>query len=181
MKAEDVRIMWLFVFFDLPVTTKTGRRVTDKMPSNFKFAGLVRLVLPNARIVHCRRNPADTCLSCYARNFSRGQMFAYDQRELGLYYRAYERLMAHWRAVLPPERFIEVEYERVIEDLEGQAQRLVAFCGLTWNEACLTPHRTARQVRTASVNQVRRPLYQTSVARWRRYEGQLGPLLEALS
>jgi tetratricopeptide (TPR) repeat protein len=155
-------------------------RVTDKMPSNFRLAGLIHLMLPHARIVHCRRDPVDTCLSCYAQKFSRGQDFTYDLRELGLYYRAYEDLTAHWRSILPPDRFTEVIYEEVVEDLEGQARRLIAFCGLDWDEACLDFHRTARPVRTASVNQVRQPLYRTSVARWKAYEKHLGPLLEPL-
>jgi tetratricopeptide (TPR) repeat protein len=155
-------------------------RVTDKMPSNFRLAGLIALMLPGARIVHCRRDPLDTCLSCYATRFADGQPFTYDLRELGLYYRAYERLMAHWRAVLAPERFIEVSYEDVVADLEGQARRLVAFCGLPWDESCLTFHRSTRQVRTASVNQVRQPLHGASVGRWKAYGARLGPLLEAL-
>ncbi len=156
-------------------------RVTDKMPANFRFAGLIPLMLPNARIVHCRRDPIDTCLSCYAHKFTRGQAFTYDLRELGLYYRAYERLIAHGRALAPPDRLIEVRYEEVIDDLEGQARRLIAFCGLPWDDACLAFHQTRRTVRTASVNQVRQPIYRTSVARWKAYEAHLGPLLEALA
>jgi len=155
-------------------------RVTDKMPANFRLAGLIRLALPNARIVHCRRDPVDTCLSCYAMKFSRGQPFAYDLRDLALYYRAYHALMAHWRACLPADRFTEVRYEEVVDDLEGQARRLIAFCGLAWDDACLSFHKARRQVRTASVNQVRQPLYRTSVARWKAYERHLGPLLDAL-
>jgi tetratricopeptide (TPR) repeat protein len=156
-------------------------RVTDKMPANFRFAGLIRLILPNARIVHCRRDPIDTCLSCYAHRFTRGQPFTYDLRELGLYYRAYDALMSHWRGLLPADRFMEVRYEDVVDDLEGQARRLIAFCGLPWDDACLAFHRTRRTVRTASVNQVRQPIYRTSVARWKPYEAYLGPLLAALS
>jgi tetratricopeptide (TPR) repeat protein len=156
-------------------------RVTDKMPANFRFAGLIRLMLPNARIIHCRRDPVDTCLSCYARKFSRGQPYAYDLRELGLYYRAYDALMAHWRRLLPMDRLIEVRYEQVVGDLEGEARRMIAFLDLAWDDACLTFHRTRRPVRTASVNQVRQPLYRTSVARWRPYEKHLGPLLDALA
>jgi tetratricopeptide (TPR) repeat protein len=156
-------------------------RVTDKMPANFRFAGLIRLMLPNARIIHCRRDPIDTCLSCYARKFSRGQPYAYDLRELGLYYRAYDALMAHWRRLLPMDRFIEVRYEQVVGDLEGEARRMIAFLDLAWDDACLTFHQTRRPVRTASVNQVRQPLYRTSVARWKTYEKRLGPLLDALA
>jgi len=156
------------------------RRVTDKMPSNFRLIGLIRLILPKARIIHCRRDPVDTGLSCYTRKFSYGQNFTYDLRELGLYYCGYADLMDHWRAVLPPDRLLEVAYEDVVEDLEAQARRLIAFCGLDWDDACLNFHRTSRQVRTASVSQVRQPLYRTSLARWRPYQRHLGPLIEAL-
>jgi len=155
-------------------------RLVDKAPGNFRLAGLISLMLPNARIIHCRRDPVDTCLSCYTRNFSGRVRYAFDQGELGRYYRAYEALMAHWRAVLPPERFIEVDYEAVVGDIEPEARRLIAFCGLEWDPACLEFHATRRAVRTISVNQVRRPLYSSSVARWKPYERQLGPLLEAL-
>jgi tetratricopeptide (TPR) repeat protein len=155
-------------------------RLVDKMPANFAFAGLIHLSLPNARIVHCVRDPVDTCLSCYTRKFAGRQPFAYDLAELGAYWRAYDALMAHWRAVLPPDRFIEVRYEAVVADLEGEARRLVAFCGLPWDDACLEFHAARRPVRTASANQVRRPIYAASVARWKPYAAHLGPLLEAL-
>jgi transposase-like protein len=155
-------------------------RVVDKSPGNFRLAGLISLMLPNARIIHCRRDPVDTCLSCYTRNFSGRVRYAFDQRELGRYHRAYQGLMAHWRAVLPPQRFLEVDYEAVVGDLEPEARRLIAFCGLDWDPACLDFHATRRAVRTISVNQVRRPLYSSSVARWKPFERQLRPLLEAL-
>lgn len=155
-------------------------RVVDKMPANFLHAGLIHLALPNARIVHCRRDPVDTCLSCYTKLFEAEQPFAYDLAELGRFHRGYQALMAHWRAVLPADRFIEVDYEAVVEDLEGEARRLIDFLGLPWDESCLEFHRTARPVRTASVNQVRQPIYKSSTGRWKRHAGQLGPLLEAL-
>jgi hypothetical protein len=180
LTQDDLAAMGAAYVAKVAAMAPEGLRVTDKMPANFRLAGLIRLMLPNARIIHCRRDPVDTCLSCYARKFSRGQPFAYDLRDLGLYYRAYEALMAHWRDLLPPERFAEVVYEEVVGDLEAQARRLIAFCGLEWDDACLTFHQTRRQVRTASVNQVRQPLYRTSIARWRAYERHLGPLLDAL-
>jgi hypothetical protein len=123
----------------------------------------------------------DTCLSCYIRAFGGDLAFAYDQRELGLYYRQYESLTAHWRAILPSERYIEVRYEDVVADLESEARRLVAFCGLEWNEACLAFHQTHRVVRTSSANEVRRPIYRSSVGRWRLYGRYLGPLFDALT
>jgi hypothetical protein len=156
-------------------------RIVDKMPANFQNLGLISLGLPGARIIHCRRDPLDTCFSCYATRFVQRQPFAWDLVELGCYYRAYATLMDHWRASLPPERFIEVSYEDVLADLEGQARRLVAFLGLEWNDACLRFHETRRPVRTASVNQVRRPLFAESRGRWRAYAAHLGPLIEALN
>jgi predicted DNA-binding protein (UPF0251 family) len=107
-------------------------------------------------------------------------MFAYDMTELGAFHRAYQALMAHWRAVLPPERFIEVDYEAVVDDLEREARRLVDFLGLAWDEACLRFHETQRHVQTASLNQVRQPIYKTSAGRWRPHAAYLGPLLAAL-
>jgi tetratricopeptide (TPR) repeat protein len=156
------------------------RRVTDKTPANFLYAGLIHLMAPNGRIIHCRRDPRDTCLSCYTTLFSSGQRFTYDLGELGAYYRSYAGLMDLWRELLPPDRFTEVRYEAVVADLEGEARRLVAFCGLEWDEACLDFHKTERQVRTASANQVRQPLYRGSVGRWERYADHLAPLTAAL-
>ncbi len=158
----------------------SAARVADKMPGNFLYAGLIRLILPGARIIHCVRDPLDTCLSCYETRFAKGNPYTYDQRELGLHYRGYERLMEHWRAVLSDDRFIEVRYEDVVADLEGQARRLLTFCGLDWDEACLQFHQTRREVWTASASQVRRPLYDSSVRRARAYTAHLGPLIEAL-
>ncbi len=155
-------------------------RVTDKLPGNFLFAGLIRLMLPRARIIHCTRDPLDTCLSCYETRFAKGNRFTYDLRELGLHHRGYERLMEHWRTVLSADRFIEVRYEDVVADLEGQARRLLAFCGLDWDPACLHFHQTRREVWTASASQVRRPLYDSSVRRARAHAAYLGPLIEAL-
>jgi len=155
-------------------------RVVDKEPLNFLHCGLIHLMLPNARMVHCRRNALDTCLSCYTKPFVGELGFAYDLRELGLYYRHYESLMAHWRSLLSPARFLEVDYETLVEDLEGEGRRLVDFCGLEWNEACLSFHQTRRHVSTASATQVREPLYRTSVGRWKSYARYLEPLMGAL-
>jgi tetratricopeptide (TPR) repeat protein len=156
------------------------RRMVDKEPLNFLHAGLIHLMLPNARIIHCRRDAVDTCLSCYANLFLSDIEFVYDLRELGLYYRCYEALMAHWRALLPSRRFTEVHYEDVIDNLECEARRLIAFCGLEWNEACLSFHATRRAVQTVSCMQVRQPIYRNSVGRWKSYARYLGPLLAAL-
>lgn len=157
------------------------RRIVDKSPGNFRLVGLISLMLPNARIIHCRRDPMDTCFSCYARNFSGRVRYAFDLKELGCYYRAYQTLMAHWRAVLPADRLLEVDYESIVGDLEHEARRLIAFCGLDWDKRCLDFHSTRRLVRTMSVNQVRRPIYSSSMARWKPYAHHLGPLLDALA
>jgi tetratricopeptide (TPR) repeat protein len=164
----------------LTAIAPTAARITDKRPSNFRFAGLIHLALPNARIIHTRRDPLDTCISIFSKLFSGDQPFAYDLGELGHYYRMYERLMEHWRSVLPPGVMLDVRYEDVVADLEGQARRIVAHCGLGWDEACLAFHKTARPVQTASKNQVRQPIYTSSVGRSRLYGKALAPLMEAL-
>jgi tetratricopeptide (TPR) repeat protein len=158
-----------------------AERITDKLPFNFFYAGLIHLALPDARIIHLRRDPIDTCLSCFATNFAGvSQPFSYELGELGRYYRAYDAVMAHWRDVLPGGVMLEVRYEDVIDDLEAQARRLVAHCGLAWDPACLAFHTTARPVHTASAAQVRQPIYRSSIARWRPYAAMLTPLFDAL-
>ncbi len=156
------------------------RRFVDKMPSNFLYAGLIARSLPQARIIHVRRNAADTCFSCYTKLFTREQLFTYDLAELGRFYRDYEKLMAHWRRVLPPDRFIEVDYEDLVGDFEPQARRLIDFLGLNWDPACTDFHKTKRIIRTASVNQAREPLFTRSIGRAGRYAAHLAPLLAAL-
>ncbi len=160
----------------------SGRpHVVDKMPINFALVGFIHLILPGARIIHSRRDAADTCLSCYSKLFSVGQGFTYNQAELGRFHRGYQKLMAHWREILPPTHFLEVDYEAVTEDPEAQARRMIEFLGLDWDPACLDFHKAGRAVKTASVNQVRRPVYKTSAGRWRKHEQHLGRLLEALN
>jgi Sulfotransferase family len=150
------------------------------VPANFVYVGLIRLALPNAHIIHLRRNPIDTCLSCFSTLFRSTMNFNYDLGELGRFYRAYERLMAHWRAVLPEDAKLEVQYEDVVGGIETQARRILAHCGLAWDEACLAFDKSNRPVNTASAAQVRQPIYGSSVGRWRPYRSQLQPLLEAL-
>ena len=157
-----------------------AERVTDKMPANFLYAGLIHLALPRARIIHVLREPRDTCLSCYSKLFTEEQNFTYDLAELGRYYRKYAELMAHWRDVLPEGRMLEIRYEDVIADLEGSARQLIEHCGLDWDPRCIAFHKSQRPVRTASAAQVRRPIYRTSLGRWRAYEPHLAPLLAEL-
>lgn len=159
--------------------TTESPRITDKMPANFLYTGLIPLVLPNAKIIHCRRNPVDTCFSIFMRLFTTGQYFSYDQNELGQYYRLYQDLMAHWQTVMP-SRMHTVRYEDMVEDPEENTRKLLSYCDLEWDEACLAFHKTKRTVKTASATQVREPMYKDSVQAWRKYEHHLQPLLEAL-
>ena len=156
-------------------------RITDKMPGNFRFAGLIHLALPNARIIHAQRDPIDTCLSCFSIQFTAGgSEYSYDLGELGRCYRAYAALMAHWRNVLPAGVMIDVRYEDLVDNPRHEAQRMLAHCGLEWDERCLSFTGTARPVRTASTAQVRRPIYRSSVGRWRPDAALLQPLLDGL-
>ncbi len=152
-------------------------RVVDKMPGNFGWVGLITTVFPRARIIHSQRNPLDTCLSIYFQNFNKGHLYATDLDDLAFYYKEYVRLMDHWRAVLPPDRFIEIPYEALTDDQEGWSRKIVAFLGLEWSERCLEFYKTERKVGTASNWQVRQKVYKSSKARWRNYEKHLGPLL----
>ncbi len=157
----------------------TAARVIDKLPFNFVHLGLIAALFPRARIVHCRRDPIDTCLSVYFQDFAQSLPCGRDLGQLGRYYRDYERLMAHYAQVLPLPLF-ELRYEELTADQEAVSRRFVSFCGLEWDERCLRFHETERTVRTCSALQVRQPLYRSSVGRWKHYEAHLGPLLEAL-
>ena len=156
-----------------------ARRITDKMPGNYLRLGLIAALLPGARVIHCRRDPRDTCLSCYFQEFAGGQSFSYDLAHLGLVWRQHARLMAHWRDVLPLP-ILGVDYEALIEAPERVSRRILAFCDLSWDARCLAFHAHDRPVRTASFWQVRQPIYATSVGRWRAHAAHLGPLFEAL-
>jgi hypothetical protein len=164
----------------LPSLNHGKLRIIDKLPGNFLRIGFIRMMLPNARIIHTVRNPVDTCLSCYSKLFTTGLPFTYDLAELGRYYRAYAELMAHWRSVLPPGAMLDVRYEDVVNDLDSQARRLIDYCGLDWDPRCTKFHQVRRPIKTASAVQARQPLFRTSLHRWRRYEAGLGPLLDAL-
>jgi Sulfotransferase family len=141
--------------------------------------GMIQLILPNAKIVDARRHPMANCFSAFKQHFARGQTFSYDLGELGRYYRDYVELMAHFDEVLPG-RVHRVFYERMVDDTEGEVRRLLSYCGLEFEEACLRFNETERAVRTASSEQVRRPIFRDGVEQWRNYEEWLGPLREAL-
>jgi tetratricopeptide (TPR) repeat protein len=151
-------------------------RVTDKMPFNFLWAGLVHVAFPRAIIIHCRRTAIDTALSIHQTHFRPGLAFPTGGAELVAYFRDYQRLIDHWRSVLPADRFIEVDYEDLTRAPEPVIRRIIAACGLAWDDACLRPESNPRAVNTPSKWQARQPIYRTSVARWRRYEPWLGPL-----
>ncbi len=151
-------------------------RVTDKNPYNFLWIGLIRLIFPNARIIHCQRNPIDTCLSIYTTHFGVRTSYASDRGDLVFYYCQYLRLMQHWRDILPPGVMMDVSYEDVIADPERWSRALIDFCGLDWDPACLHPEDNIRTVATASLWQARQPIYRSSVERWRNYEPWLGEL-----
>jgi tetratricopeptide (TPR) repeat protein len=160
---------------------KGRRRVTDKLPANALLIGLIAAALPRARIILCRRDLMDVGLSCFAAGFGERMPFATDLGALGRYIRAHERLMAHWRAVLPPHRLIEIDYESLVANGESEAQRLVAGCGLDWDPRCLDFHQSGNPVNTASVAQVREPLTAGRVGRSLAYEKHLAPLARALA
>jgi tetratricopeptide (TPR) repeat protein len=165
----------------LAVLKKFGpeaKRVTDKALDNFLRLGFIHRILPNATLIHCRRHPVDTALSIFTTNFD--CEYAADRGDLVFFFRQYQRLIAHWRQVLPPDRFIDVDYEQFVGNAESQTRRLIAACGLEWNDACLAPHRNTRTIKTASLWQARQPIYKTSVERWRRYEPWLGEFRELL-
>ncbi|MCE9507863.1 MAG: sulfotransferase, partial [Alphaproteobacteria bacterium] len=155
-------------------------KITDKMPGNFHYIGLIKMILPNAKIVHVQRHPLDTCLSCFTRLFAHGQANTYDLTELGHYYKCYKDLMDHWREVLPAGSFYDLRYEKLVDDTENESRKLIEYCGLDWNDSCLEFYKNTRSIRTASVTQVRQPIYKTSKARWKNYEKFIGPLVAAL-
>jgi hypothetical protein len=164
----------------LTATSGDAKRVTDKLLTNFFFAGLINLLFPNAKIVHTRRDPVDTCLSGFTKLFKDDMPHSYDLGELGRYYAKYRELMDYWETVLPEGTLITVQYEDVVADTEKEARRLIEFLGLPWDPKCVDFHKSDRPVKTASVAQVRRPIYKTSVKRWMKYGDGLQPLADAI-
>ena len=155
-------------------------RITDKMPGNFQHLGLIKLMLPKAKVIHCSRSPMDTCLSIYKNHFATdGHYYGYDMESLGYYYNHYRTLMDHWEVILPG--FIHtIRYEDIVADKEPHIRKLLEYCDLEWNATCLDFHKTERPVNTASAAQVRQPIYARSVQSWKNYENQLAPLLSIL-
>ncbi|NLS93757.1 MAG: tetratricopeptide repeat protein [Planctomycetaceae bacterium] len=162
---------------ELHKRSHSAARITDKMPTNFRHLGLIALLLPNARIVHVIRDPMDVCVSCLKQNL---EWPFCDMQAVGRYYRAYERLMGHWKSVLPLQ-ILDVRYEDLVANQEPESRRLIEFCGLPWDEQCLNFAETERAVQTPSKWQVRQPIYRSSVGGWRKYAEHLGPLMDALA
>jgi tetratricopeptide (TPR) repeat protein len=157
-----------------------AKRITDKLLTNYFFLGLINLLFPNAKVIHTQRNPVDTCLSGFTKLFKDDMPHSYDLGELGRYYGKYRELMEYWEKVLPEGFLTTVQYEEVVADTEGQAKRLIEFLGLPWNKKCVEFHKSDRPVKTASVAQVRKPIYKTSVERWKKYGPGLQPLIDAV-
>ena len=170
----DFRLLGERYCAHLPATPEL--RLIDKTPANFLYLGLIAAALPQARIVHIRRNPMDACYAMYKTLFRMAYPFSYDLRDLGHYWLAYARLMAHWRKVLPAAQLLEVDSEALVSDQEAVSRRLLAHVGLPWEDACLSFERNRAPSLTASAAQVRQPIYRSSVALWRRYENELAPL-----
>jgi hypothetical protein len=149
------------------------------MPNNFPSIGLIHLMLPNSKIIDARRHPLDSCFGSFKQHFAHGQTFSYDLVEIGEYFLEYRRMMRHWQAVLPG-RVLELRYEDMVRDQDGQTRSLLEYCGLPWQDACLRFYETERAVRTASSEQVRQPIYSSSVNHWRHFRAELAPLIEIL-
>lgn len=158
---------------------KAAKRVTDKMPGNFRHLGLIAIMFPGARVIHCVRDPLDTCISIYFQNLGTSHPYANDLGNIGAFYKEYRRLMAHWREVLDIA-MLELQYSDLVTDQERISRDMIAFCGLEWDDRCLLFHETKRSVTTASYHQVRRPMYSSSLGRWKNYEAHIGPLRDAL-
>ena len=180
MSADDLRQLGN-AYLESTQRYRSGKPYfTDKMPNNFPSVGLLQLILPNAKVINARRHPLDSCMGSYKQLFFQGQPFAYDLVELGEYYLQYQRMMDHWHTVLPG-KVLDVQYEEVVTDQETQTRRLLEYCGLPWEDSCLTFYETERAVYTASSEQVRQPIYETSINHWRNYEQHLGELIEILA
>ena len=160
--------------------SRHAKRVVNKSLENYRTLGLIAMFLPRARIIHCHRDPRDTCISCYTSGILPGpHPYISNLGDLGFAYRQYQRLMAHWKRALPMP-VLDVAYETLVDDLAGQTRRIIDFCGLAWDDRCLDFHASGRIVRTASYEQVRQPIYRSSMGRYKGFEPYIGPLLEGL-
>jgi hypothetical protein len=180
LTAEQFRALGERYLAETRIQRKTQQPFfIDKLPNNWAHAGLIHLVMPNAKVIDARRHPLGCCFSGFKQHFARGQHFTYDLAEIGRYYRDYVELMAHFDEVLPG-RVHRVLYERMIDDTEAEVRRLLEYCNLPFDDRCLRFYENERAVRTASSEQVRQPIFREGVDHWRHYEAWLGPLKEAL-
>jgi hypothetical protein len=179
MSPEDFRRLGEKYLTDTRIYRTGKPRFIDKMPNNFRHIGLIHLMLPNAKIIDARREPMACCFGNLKQLFAQGQEFTYSVEDIARYYRTYLELMRHWETTLPG-RVLRVQHEDVVDDLEGTVRRLLDYCGLEFEPACIEFHKTERSVRTASSEQVRQPIYREGLDQWRHYEPWLQPLREAL-
>jgi tetratricopeptide (TPR) repeat protein len=180
LQAQDFRRLGEKYLHDTRAYRGGKARFVDKMPNNFRHIGLIHLMLPNAKIIDARREPMACCFSNFKQLFAHGQEFSYSIEDIARYYRTYLELMRHWNAVLPG-RVLRVQHEDLVDDLEGNVRRILDYCGLKFEPACVEFHKTERSVRTASSEQVRQPIFREGLDQWRHYERWLGPLREALA
>jgi hypothetical protein len=159
---------------------RTAPRLIDKTPANFLYLGLIHRALPAARVVHLRRHPLDSCLAMYKTLFRMGYPYSYSLEDLGAYYVAYHQLMAHWRTLIPGS-FVDLDYEALVDQPEAAARPVLEYCGLDWEDGCLSFQHNPRPSATASAAQVRQPIHRRSAGRWRQYERQLAPLADMLT
>ena len=179
LSAEDFRRLGEKYLADTLVYRTGKARFIDKMPNNFRHLGLIHLMLPNAKIIDARREPMACCFSNFKQLFASGQEFTYSIEDIARYYRTYVELMQHWDCVLPG-RVLRVQHEDVVADLDAAVRKLLEFCELEFEPACLEFHKTERSIRTASSEQVRQPIYKEGLDQWRNFEPWLGPLRDAL-
>lgn len=180
LSADEFKSLGEDYIRDTQIHRSGAQYFTDKMPNNFRHLGLIHLILPNARIIDARRDPMDCCWSGFKQLFAEGQEFTYDLADIGAYYRSYVDLMSYWESVLPERRILRVQHEDVLDDLEGQVKRILDYCQLPFEEACLTFHKTERAVRTASSEQVRKPLNRSGQGAWQPFEAFLAPLRKSI-
>ena len=179
LSGDQLRSMGEEYITDTRVHRQGAPFFIDKMPNNFRHIGLIKLILPNAKIIDARRAPMSCCFSGFKQLFAEGQMFSYSQEDIAQYYRDYVRLMTHWDTVMP-DQVLRVQHEDVVAELETEVHRMLEYCGLPFEEACLEFHKTERNVRTPSSEQVRQPIFSDALEQWKNYEPWLTPLKEAL-
>jgi hypothetical protein len=180
LSQDEVRDLATQYLDRIGALAPAAKRIVNKTTTNFRMLGAIHLAFPQAAIIHVVRDPLDTCLSCFTKQFVDAHTYSYDLAELGRYYAFYRELMVHWACILPAGRILNVSYEALVADFETEARRIVAHCGVDWDPRCLEFYKTERPVLTASALQVRQPIYDRSIGRWRAYGALLDPLMKAL-